>query len=496
MKRISTSIVMSFLSMAILSAKVELPSILSDNMVLQQQTDVALWGTATPGNTVIVSPSWTKKRFKVTADSRTGEWKMRVPTPMAGGPFDMVFSDGEKTVLSNILIGEVWYCSGQSNMFMRMSGYPSSPVEGAVDAALSAKASTPIRIFEPAEKMSRTPLPEVEGKWEENTPDVVIRSSALAWFFANRIQSTLDVPVGVIVSSSGGSSIQCWMDRRTIAEKFSEDYDLAVLEREETKLGVHMPCVLYNGMVDALVPYTFKGMLWYQGCTNRGESPELYTRLQTSYVEMMRDRFQNPDASFYFVQLSSFFCDGDPDGFMNGYFLEAQQKTLESIPNSGMVTTTDLGMYGNIHPVDKKTPAERLAYLALQNDYGVLPFCATAPVWKSIKINDAPRRIETEDVKVKSITVYFNTYTKGMADSVGPRGEDLKGFEIAGDDRVFHKAHAMATWGAYVNVWSDEVPEPVAVRYCFRNWAPGNLKSNFGIPVAPSRTDAWDDLER
>jgi len=479
------------------SAKVNLPSIICDNMVLQQQTDAALWGKASPGKTVTVSPSWTQKKYQTKADNKTGEWLLRVTTPSAGGPYSIVFSDGEEIRVSNVLIGEVWFCSGQSNMYMRMNGYPSSPVEGAAEAVNSAKATVPVRIYEPACRMENRPVPTVEGRWEENTPNVVVRSSALAWFFATYLQQVLEVPVGIIVSSAGGTSIQCWIDRPTIESEFPNEYDLSILDKQNPEMNWATPCVLYNGQVAALQPYTFKGMLWYQGCSNRsdGREPELYTRLQTAYVKMMRDHFRNPDAPFYFVQLSPFWC-SDPDAFTTGYFLEAQQKCLETIPHSGMVTTTDLGIYANIHPSDKKTPARRLAYLALQNDYGIKPFDATAPTYESMKINQEPTSREPVNIPVKSITVYFKTYNSDMADSVGPRGIDLEGFEIAGEDRVFHKAHAMAEWGRDVTVWSEDVPEPVAVRYAFRNWGPGNLTNNFGIPAAPFRTDSWDDLER
>ena len=497
MKKVLFSTLTLFLAAVSLPAKVELPAIICDNMVLQQQTDAALWGTATAGKTVTICPSWTKEKFQVKADPVTGEWMTRVATPSAGGPYEISFSDGDKITVSNVLIGDVWYCSGQSNMYMRMSGYPSSPVIGAAEAAYTAKASTPIRLFEPPERMAGSPELKCGGKWQENTPDVVINSSALAWFFASFLQEVLQVPVGMIVSSSGGSSIQAWIDRETLSEKFSGEFDLSVLDMREPKLNVHSPCGLYNGMAAALAPYTFKGMLWYQGCTNRDyKKPEQYTRLQTEYVAMMREKFQNPDAGFYFVQLSPFWCH-DPEAFTSGYFYEAQQKTLETIPHSGMVTTTDLGHEANIHPMDKKTPAERLAYLALQNDYGIKPFDATAPTWKSMRINDKPCSFEPGiKVNCKSITITFETYNTGMGGSVGPRNGILEGFEIAGEDRVFHKANAMASWGPDVTVWSYEVPNPVAVRYCFRNWEPGDLKSNFGIPAAPFRTDDWDDLER
>ena len=494
MKRLIASAVLALATLS-MSAKVELPSIICDNMVLQQQTDVALWGKAAPGRTVVITPSWTDADTQVTSDSRTGEWMARIATPSAGGPYEIRFSDGEELTVGNVLVGEVWYCSGQSNMYMRMSGYPSSPVIGAAEAAYTAKPSTPIRIFEPAERMLPSPETTCNGKWQLNTPEVVINSSALAWFFASFLQRVLDVPVGVIVSSSGGSSIQAWIDRNTLEEKFPGEFDTSALDAEYPHLDVHSPCGLYNGMAAALAPYTFKGMLWYQGCTNRDyKKPEQYTRLQTEYVKMMREKFQNPDAAFYFVQLSPFWCH-DESAYTSGYFYEAQQKTLQTIPHSGMVTTTDLGIYANIHPMDKKTPAERLAYLALQNDYGIKPFDATAPTYSSMRINDAPGYVEPYDINVKSITVIFDTYNTGMGASVGPRGDYLEGFEIAGKDKVFHKAKAMASWGPEVTVWSEEVPEPVAVRYCFRNWMPGNLVSNFGIPAAPFRTDNWD-IER
>lgn len=493
MRKLLVSIAFVFATFC-LSAKVGLPSVIGDNMVLQQQADAALWGTASPGKTVTISPSWTNEKIRVKADQKTGKWMVRVSTPEAGGPYSISFSDGEVLTVSNVLIGEVWYCSGQSNMYMRMSGYPSSPTGGAADAIYSAKASTPVRIYEPPCRMTGAPLYECEGKWEENTPDVVVRSSALAYFFATYLQSVLDVPVGVIVSSYGGSSIESWLDRPTIEKEFPGEFNLSALDGQDSNFDVFTPCALYNGQVAALEPYTFKGMLWYQGCTNR-ERPEQYTRLQTAYAAMMREKFQNPDAGFYFVQLSPFWCH-DPEGFQTGYFLEAQEKTLKTIPHSGMVTTTDLGIYDNIHPIDKKTPAVRLAYLVLQNDYGIKPFDATAPTYDRMVINEKPVARDNAAINGKSITVYFKTYNTDMADSVGPRGEDLEGFEIAGADRVFHKAHAMASWGRDVIVWSDEVPEPVAVRYSFRNWAPGNLKSTFGIPAVPFRTDDWDDLER
>ena len=463
------------------SAKITLPSILSDNMALQQKPDVALWGKAEPGKKVTITPSWNKKKTTIVADSQTGEWKTRVATPEAGGPYEITFSDGEKTTLRNVLIGEVWYCSGQSNMYMRMDGYPSSPVGGAADAVMKAKASTPIRICDVPCRESVTPVEDTGATWKENTPDVVVKSSALAWFFASYLNEVLGVPVGVLVSSSGGSAIESLIDRPVMEEKFAKEFDLSFLDNKDAQVGNQHPSTLFNGQVKALIPFTFKGMLWYQGCSNVTR-PEQYIRLQTAYVEMMRKYFEVPDAPFYFVQLSPFFYH-DADAFTLGYFQEAQQKTLDLIPHSGMAVTTDLGIYDNIHPINKQDAAKRLAWLALENDYGVKGIPSKAPTYREMKVEG------------NVVTLWFDTYADGNASSVGPRGEQLEGFEVAGEDKVFHKADAMAEWGNYVRVSSPDVEKPVAVRYSFRNFNPGTLTNAFGIPVCPFRTDDWN-IER
>jgi len=475
---------------------IKLASIIGDNMVLQQQTDAALWGKATPGSVVEVSASWGGQVVRTQADSLSGKWLVRIPTPQAGGPYTISFSEidesvrsgegkkvkrssdkgtetlAEKIVIGNVMVGEVWLCSGQSNMYMRMRGYASSPVEGAAEAVMGARASVPVRIFDVPERMSYTPMEDVEARWEENTPEVVGRSSALAWFFASYLQSSLDVPVGVISSAMGGSSIEAWLDRKTVEEKFGTEFDLTFLDEGKERLRVHHPTCVYNAHVEALIPYTFKGMLWYQGESNR-EMPEQYIRLQTTFVEMMRSKFQNPSAPFYYAQISPFHYD-DPDGWTNGYFYEAQAKCLETIPNSHMIVTADLGMYDNIHPVDKRSVALRMAWQALQYEYGVHAIDVESPVYESMTIEG------------NKIRILFKT-----SNTVGPRGVNLEGFEVAGEDRVFHKASARATWGEYVDIVCDEVEHPVAVRYAFRNWSKADVKNNWGIPAAPFRTDDW-----
>ena len=465
----------SVLATSALQAKVELPSFFSDNMVLQQKEDVAVWGTAT-GKKVTISTTWSKQKTVVTP-SADGKWFVRIPTPEAGGPYELTFNDGEKTVLHNVLIGEVWYCGGQSNMDMPMRGWAGQPVEHSTDYILRAKPSVPIRICDIPNRNSTRPLSLPQGSWKENTPENVTQASAVAYFFACKLYEILEIPVGIITDDWGGSAIEAWIPREALEKELSGEFDLSFLDKEVLEPKDNKsPSVLYNGMVAPLVPYTFKGMLWYQGEANRGRHAQ-YVRLQTTYVKTMRELFHNPDAPFYFVQIAPFSY-GNPRGFKSGYFYEAQQKTLALIPHSGMVPTVDLGNRFFIHPPRKLEVGNRLAYLALVHDYGLKGIHPVAPAYQSAEFKDAEAIIT---VKVKG---------PGLLPAKVPVG----GFEIAGEDRVFHPATATA-YKDIVTVTCDEVPNPVAVRYCFRNWGEGTLWNSDGIPLLPFRTDAWDDLE-
>lgn len=473
MKRVLAITVLALLPYLALDAKITLPSVLGDNMVLQQQTAAALWGEARPGKPVTITTSWSKEKTVVVSDKETGRWFSHVDTPEAGGPYSITISDGEAVTLRNVLIGEVWFCSGQSNMEMPMKGYGSQPSKGAVDYILGAKASTPIRICNVKRVSSKTPMETVECGWTENTPDAVASTSATAYYFAQQLQSVIDVPVGIIVSCWGGSSIETWIPKEVIEKEFPE-FDLGYLSSDEPRTNDNQsPSLLYNGQVAPLVPYTFKGMIWYQGETNRGR-PDQYVRLQEAYVRTMRRIFSVPAAPFYFVQIAPYPY-GNPDDFCSGYFYEAQQKSLDIIPFSGMAVTCDIGEYGTIHPCRKEDVGHRLAYLALQNDYGCTAIKAVAPTYKSVEFKEG-----------KAI-VTFKVDSEGLS----PMGAELKGFEIAGSDRVFYPAGAFLASGNSVSVSSPDVPEPAAVRYCFRNWCEGNLYNNYGIPAAPFRTDDW-----
>ena len=455
--------------------KITLPPVIGNNMVLQQQTSAALFGKAKPGSRVKIHTSWNGKTVSTSADPQSGKWLAYVQTPAAGGPYDITISDGEKLSLHDVLIGEVWLASGQSNMEMPMKGYVSLPVKDGVRNMLSAKPSRPLRICNIQRNFASAPAGSCGGKWKKNEPGTVAWTSATAYFFADVLQETLDIPVGIIVSSWGGSKIETWLKR----EVFENNYPDVNLKHLDNKTTVEHPtlepAMLYNGQIAPLIPYTIKGIIWYQGEQNIRE-PDRYVNYLQSYAAMMRSDFRSPDASLYVVQIAPYFYEDAPENAV-GYFCEAQQKALRQIPHSGYVTTTDIGVYGNIHPPYKREVGERLAWLALYNDYGFKIIEALAPTYKSVEFKEGEAYIT------------MNVSENGLS----PVNSQISGFEIAGKDRRFVPAEARLLDGKknVVRVWSDDIPEPVAVRYCWRNWSVGGLFNNSGIPAGPFRTDDW-----
>lgn len=459
-------------------AKVELPSIISDNMVLQQNGTAALWGWTEAGREVKVCASWTDKIVSAVA-AEDGKFLVHMPTAAAGGPYTLIFDDGDKTTLENILLGEVWFCGGQSNMEMPVAGFKRQPVEGSAKVIALAKPSRNIRMCTVNRKESNVELQRcVSSGWQTHNPEAVAKTSATAYFFADILEEALGVPVGLLIADYGGSPIEAWMNRETLAGSFQDEFSFAHLEGGTFEgKAHHAPCVLFNGQVAPVVPFTFKGILWYQGCANRNR-PEQYSRLQPAYVNMMRQLFDNPDAPFYFVQLAPYRYD-DERLFNRGFICEAQAKTLDVVQNCGMVSTLDIGELGTIHPSKKKPVGERLALLALQDTYGFKGYDAHTPRFAGMRIEGS------------SLVLRFTDSSKGLA----PIGVDLEGFEVAGEDRVFHPATGRVQTNSEVVVTCPLVEAPVAVRYGFRNYTVATLFNNFGIPVAPFRTDNWDDIK-
>ena len=461
-------------------AKVTLPALFADGMVLQQQSQVAIWGTTDQrGKSVEVKTSWNNRSYRTQADA-DGRWQVEVETIAYGGPHTIVISDGEPLVLDNVLLGEVWFCSGQSNMEMPMRGFDRQPLEGTNDLIARAKPSTPIRMFLTDMKegqwfrqFSKTPQSDCWGEWLEHTPENVAQTSATAYYFARYVQEVLEVPVGIIVSTLGGSKIECWMSREALSA--FPQIDLGHLEEEGTIKNIHADaCVLYNSKIAPFLKYAIRGFLWYQGESNR-DNADLYRELALAFVKDLRAKWGRGDFPFYFVEIAPFDYEG-ADGTSAARMREVQAQNWRDIPNSGMATTLDVGHPRFIHPTDRATVGQRLAWWALAQTYGRKGFGYAPPRYQSMEVAEGKIYINVENAK------------RGLC----PMWTSLEGFEIAGEDKVFHPAFAeIETKSCRLAVSSDKVPHPVAVRYAYRNTPKASVFNIHGLPLIPFRTDDW-----
>lgn len=445
-------------------SKVTLPAIISNGMVLQQQSNVALWGKSRNNSKVTVTTSWNQKPYTITAKN-DGTWKLSVQTPKAGGPYKITFNDGEKLVLDDILIGEVWLCSGQSNMEMQMKGYSNQPILNSND--LLTDADEPgVRLFKVERNMSRTPITELKAKWEHTNSETVGQFSAVGYQFARMLQQKLKVPIGIIQSAFGGTVIEAWMDKKSFAgvTDFSIPADTVKMIKNE-------PFVLFNAMINPIVGFNIKGALWYQGENNRFNAGT-YDKKMEAMVKEWRALWGCGEFPFYYVQLA-------PNVYPNGkdqvpVIYETQSRAMNLIPNSGMVVSVDAGSQTTIHPPDKTIISKRLLYWALAKTYGKKGIAYMGPVYKSLKIADGKAVVSFDEIPT-GLTAY---------------DKPLISFEIAGEDKVFHTANAVIM-GKTVVVQSNEVKNPTAVRYAFKDRSVGNLYNVEGLPAAPFRTDNW-----
>ena len=472
MRKFLTALSFILLSTTV-DAEVKLPPIFGDNMVLQQKSDAALWGSARPGATVVISSSWSASKIKVKTDAE-GKWFTRVVTPASGGPYELTFDDGESLTLTNVMIGEVWICSGQSNMEMPMRGFVNQPVKGAAEYIATAVPSVPIRYCKLKKVSSLEPQPECEAKWCEHTSESLPELSAVAYFFAQMINRSQGVPVGLIVAAWGGSTIEAWMEKSIIEKDFAGELDLSAYKVGvlPEKYSYRLPGTLYNGMLNSVIPYTAKGFLWYHGEQNK-ERAEQYTRLQPAFVKMLREKWGDEKMPFYFTQIAPY---GYRDPMVGGTFMYAQSLTLKTIPYSGMACVGDLGDQYCIHPSDKKEVGYRLAYLALTNDYGVKGLEPQGPLYKEVTFSQG-----------KAI-ISFEVGRLGLS----PINRNLSGFEVAGKDKVFYPAEArIGKDGKTVVAHSPEVSDPVYVRYGINGYCTASLFNNSGIPASPFKTDSF-----
>ncbi len=460
-------LILSFTCISSMNAKIKLPSIIGDNMVVQQKSQLKLWGWSDAGKKVKVKASWSSENYKLGCD-HDGRWEVWIPTPDgSNASHEIWIDDGERHIIRNVLIGDVWLCSGQSNMEMPVKGFRGQPVFGSNDAIIDASKKLPIRMFTVKRDCSKAPKEELEGSWLEHESHNVGNFSAAAYFFALQLQEVLDMPIGVISASWSASKIQPWMDKAALKD-FSE-IDWAVLDGEINS-PTQMPTVLFNAMIHPLKDVAIKGVIWYQGESNSA-NPELYSRLFKAWVEQWRRFFNNEQMPIYYTEIAPY-QSHDKDDINLALFREEQLASMQSITNVGMAFTSDLGNEKCIHPPFKKEVGQRLAYWALAHTYGLKGISYCGPVFqKYVKTNNR-------------IQVYFEHAENGLY----PENEPLKGFEIAGADGKFIPANAEILGGSSrVNVWNDSIAEPCEVRYGFKNYMITNLANTEGLPAAAFR---------
>jgi len=461
-----------------IKAEVKLPAIVSSNMVLQRNTTVKLWGWADVNEKITIKPSWLEQELNFVADNN-GNWSIDVETTNSKKPqIITIKSDDSDFTLENILFGEVWLCSGQSNMQQPLKGYNGQPTFGAAMAV--AKSDNPnLRLFSVDRVGSKIPLEDVDKftAWQQASPDNVLDFSAVAYFFGKQLQEILDVPVGLIHTSWGGSSVQAWMSKEVISSYQEVNLD----DVDITERTNHIPTALFNSMIHPLTSFIIKGVLWYQGESNRNE-PDNYKKLFPAMVKDWRTRWGIGDFPFYYVQIAPYFY-GNNDAFQtvanSAFIREAQLECLDLIPNSGIAITMDIGKERSIHPPEKKEVADRLLFNALNQTYGFKTVDNASPVYESFEIKD------------DGIVLNFKNAETGLYSY-----NDLEDFEIAGADKVFYPASAEIINRSQVLVKSSDVPDPVAVRYAWKNWVKGTLFDTNLLPAPSFRTDNWEEATR
>ncbi|GAB6122160.1 sialate O-acetylesterase [Dysgonomonas termitidis] len=471
--------ILFFLVSVFLNAQdLKLAAIFTDNMVLQQQTQAPVWGWAKEKSKINITTSWDGKEYEAVAD-KNGKWKIPVTTPIAGGPYTITVSSSQKVELKNVYIGEVWLASGQSNMSMRLKGYKHQPVAGSTEAILNSKGKN-IHFINIPELAAYRPLDDVKDvRWETASLSTTGECSAVCWFFADLINQQLDIPVGIINASYGGSNVEAWMTDVACSE--FKDIEVPPKSDETSPWIGNVATLLYNGMIHPIEGYRIKGMLWYQGESSIFNVPR-YAPSVAAMVKDWRKIWEQGDFPFYFAQIApydykewNFFTPQWPE--ISAYQREAQIKTLSLIPNSAMAVTLDVGEEFQIHPPRKKEVGQRLAFLALAKTYGATGFEYQSPLYE---------RMEVQDDKA---IIYFTQQFMGLTSY----GKELALFEIAGENKVFVKAKAyLDEEKSAIVVSSHLVKEPKAVRYAFKDYVAAELFGTGGLPVSSFRTDDWE----
>lgn len=450
--------------------KLRLPSLVSDHMVIQQSEEISIWGWAEKKKNVEISASW--NNFVISTQSnKEGKWKTKLDTPKAGGPHSITISSNKESItLENIMVGEVWLASGQSNMEMPIKGYASEPINGNNELILHSR-NPNIRMFTVKRNSSPEPLEDCVGVWRESSPENSVDFSAVGYAFAENLNRVLDIPIGIIHSSWGGTPVEAWtqkepMDKAVTAlEKSTFRYNSVEIKREQDA-----PSQLFNGMIHPLLNYKIKGVIWYQGESNRNH-PKVYQKTFPLMIQNWRTLWENDTMPFYYVQIAPF---GRYSGGVNSAFLrETQLKTMDLLDQVGMAVTLDIGEHQSIHPAEKIKVGERLSYWALAKDYKIQGIQFSGPVYKSHEIDG------------DKILITFHYAPMGLTSY----GKPLDNFEVAGSDGVYHPAKAKILRNGKLEVFSEKVKDPKNVRYGWENFLVGSLFNTFGLPASSFRSD-------
>jgi sialate O-acetylesterase len=472
MKKMSIIFFLSLFLVPEMGATIKLPDIIGEGMVLQQNSRVRLWGEARSEAMVTVKTSWSKKMWQTTS-RKDGQWSIWIDTSKGSYKSQQIeISDGMPLKLNNVLLGEVWLCSGQSNMEMPLRGYPNSPVANGNEAiATSGQWRGKIHFVSIPWTETLQPQDRCKGKWVEAEPDNAQWFSAIAYHYAIMLNSALDVPIGVISCCWGGSTLEGWLP-----ENILSGYPDIDLDKAKSKKGMQClrPMIMYNGMLYPLHWYTIKGFLWYQGESNV-DKYKVYSQRLVTLIRHWRSLWGLGDIPFYYVEIAPY---DYADNLDAARFRESQFQAQFMVPQSGMVCINDLvELYEHpcIHPKNKESVGKRLAYMALSETYHIKGIQCRGPEYQSMEIKDS-----TAILTFKNADDGFNRLT------------DIKGFEIAGDDKVFYPAKAEVLFDEHkVKVSSEHVARPASVRYCFHNFMLGNIGNNKEFPMVPFRTDNW-----
>jgi sialate O-acetylesterase len=464
MKRVIFTLILACV-IVVSHGQLRLPVIFDDHMVLQRQSSVPVWGWASPSQEIRISVSWDTAVYKTKADNTTF-WKTAIRTPVAGGPHTITIkAGGEERTLTDVLSGEVWLCSGQSNMEWSM--------EASADgkAAIGQVNDPMIRLFHVPKSSSASLQVRGEGDWKVCDAATVRYFSAVAYFFGKTVNRELGVPIGLINASWGGTPAEVWLPKENV-EAVPELKASAGKQALDRPWCPGKPGEVFNAMVNPIIPFRIAGALWYQGESN-SVAPSTYALLMENLILEWRRQFQSA-LPFYYVQIAPY---SNYASHEFGILLREQQTKMLSIPKTGMVVISDLvDNVKDIHPRYKKPVGERLAAVALADTYGRKGITYQSPLYTSMKVEKSKVRI------------FFDHVPSGLM----VKGKEPVEFTIAGEDKKFYPAQAKVD-GKTVVVWAKEVKKPVAVRFGWSNGSIPNLFSKEELPVGPFRTDEWMD---